>query len=184
MDPLIPSKQTTDDSLEMPTNEMSTTTQKKPNESSPAFQITSSLIPEPYIEHSEAEIRRTAESELDRTINSRMEVLGRRKNPPAMAIAAYDIATGDIAVAFSGPIPEDINPFLSELVDKAGIGNIGNKNWTNNYIGACAEFRAANQLLQNGSKFENIRFTVPIRPRTRKPQPTCGNCKAIFSSIL
>lgn len=182
MDPLIPSKQPTDDTFEIPTNEMSATIQETPDEIAPAFQITRSLIPEPDIDHRGDEIRRKAESQLGSEIDS---LLGKRKNLPAMAIAAYDIATGNIAVAFSGPIPEKINPFLSELVDKAGIGNIGKKGRTTpNIIGACAEFRAANQLLQNGSNFENIRFTDPIRPRTRQRKSACDNCQHIFSSIL
>lgn len=185
MDSLIPSKQPTDDTFEIPTNEMSTTTQEKPDEKTSAFQITSNLIPKPDIYHPVGKIKRKAVSRLYETVDRYIHSLPIWKNPRAMAIAAYDIVTGNIAVAFSGTVPTRIHSSLSRAVKNSGVGNIGQSGQnTRNIIGACAEFRAANKLLQNGSKFENIRFTDPIRPRTRQRMSACDNCQHIFSSIL
>lgn len=100
-----------------------------------------------------------------------------------MAIAAYDIVTGDIQAEFAGSIPDTIAPVLRERAES--IGGIGTKGLTaglphENTVGVCAEFRSANELLLRGSSIENIRFTDAIRPRTGEVRPTCPNCKAMF----
>ena len=101
----------------------------------------------------------------------------------AMAIAAYDVVTGDIQPEFAGPIPDRIATVLQERAKS--IGGIGTKGLTaglphENTVGVCAEFRSANGLLLRHSRIENIRFTDAIRPRTGKVISTCPNCEAMF----
>lgn len=101
----------------------------------------------------------------------------------AMAIAAYDVVTGDIQPEFAGPIPDRIATVRQERAKS--IGGIGSKGLTaglphENTVGVCAEFRSANGLLLRHSRIENIRFTDAIRPRTGKVISTCPNCEAMF----
>jgi RHS repeat-associated protein len=96
-------------------------------------------------------------------------------------IAAYDVETGAIAVGHSGPVPNaaELHPDLLSAMDSAG--GLGARNTgVAQPVGCCGEVDAANQLLQRGSKLENIRFTDAIRPRTGEVIPTCPNCRATF----
>ena len=98
-------------------------------------------------------------------------------------IAAYDVETGAIAVGHSGPVPNasSIHPSLAGKLDQ--IGGLGAENaGAVGRVGCCGEVDAANQLLQQGSKLENIRFTDAIRPRTGQVIPRCENCTAVFGS--
>lgn len=104
---------------------------------------------------------------------------------PAVAIGAYDIVTGKVVFGFSGAPPHDINQELVDTVNDAKIGDIGKLGeGTNNIVGACAEFHAANKLLNRGSKIANIRFTAAVRPRTGQELPPCDNCEAMFGDNL
>lgn len=49
-----------------------------------------------------------------------------------------------------------------------------------NVVGACAEFRSSNQLLNSGSNLDDIRFTIAVRPRNGKVVPRCTNCQSMF----
>lgn len=71
------------------------------------------------------------------------------------------------------------------MIEKTNrIGGIGSLRVTNkNTVGVCAEFRAVNQLLINGSDIANIRLTEAIRPRTGKVRPYCDNCVEMFLDI-
>lgn len=99
----------------------------------------------------------------------------------SMAIGAYDLKTGQVVADFAGPIPDEISPILIEK-EIGGIGSLGLTE--RNTVGVCAEFRAINQLLLNGSEISDIRLTAPIRPRTGEVRPNCANCLEMFSDIL
>lgn len=101
----------------------------------------------------------------------------------AMAVGAYDIKTGKIATAFAGTVPKKIHPVLLEKVKR--IGEIGTHALSDkNILGVCAEFRAVNRLLYKGSKWEDIRLTPAIRPRTGESRAYCENCAALFYDII
>lgn len=101
----------------------------------------------------------------------------------AMAVGAYDESTGAIAATFAGEIPAVIHP---ELLERAkAIGGLGTTGLTDrNIVGVCAEFHAVNNLLLGGAKWENIRLTPAIRPRTGKVIPYCDNCKSMFHGMF
>lgn len=102
---------------------------------------------------------------------------------PAMVIGAYDVKTGKIATAFAGKIPKEIHPELLKRAKK--IGGIGAKGLSaKNTIGVCAEFHVVNELLLSGSNITDIKLTHAIRPRTKKGQPYCINCKKMFSDLI
>ena len=110
------------------------------------------------------------------------------KNTPgskkkSIAVGAYDKNTGKTIAAFAGEIPKNIAP---ELLRRASlIGGLGSHGVTNrNTVGVCAEFHAVNNLLLSGSKWEDIRLTPAIRPRTGKEMPFCDNCKTMFHDII
>jgi RHS repeat-associated protein len=97
--------------------------------------------------------------------------------------AEYDVETGAVAVGHSGPVPNaaDVHPDLMSALDNAG--GLGAKNpGVNGAAGCCGEVDAANQLLQKGSKMENIRFTDAIRPKSGATIPTCPNCQVTFGT--
>ena len=100
-------------------------------------------------------------------------------NKKAVAIGAYDIETGNVTAKFAGAIPDTIN---NQLIERAKlIGGIGSKGINGkNTVGVCAEFQAANELLNNGGNLTNIRFTEAVRPRTGKVISTCSNCIEMF----
>ncbi|WP_460271859.1 hypothetical protein [Clostridium sp. CTA-19] len=97
----------------------------------------------------------------------------------AMAIGAYDLESGNVVADFAGEIPNNIN---LQLINKANpIGGVGSKGVNRkNTVGACAEFRRVNQLLNIGSDIRNIRFTKAVRPRTGAIKSPCNNCLEIF----
>jgi hypothetical protein len=47
-------------------------------------------------------------------------------------------------------------------------------------VGCCAEFDGANQLMNQGSKLEDIGFTDAIRPSSGKVTSKCENCEKMF----
>ena len=101
----------------------------------------------------------------------------------AMAVGAYDIKTGKIATSFAGAVPKQIHPILQEKMKK--IGEVGTHGLSvKNTLGVCAEFHVVNELLYKGSKWEDIRLTPAIRPRTGKARAYCENCAALFYDII
>ena len=104
-------------------------------------------------------------------------------NKKAMVVGAYDLKTEKVIAEFAGDIPETISPILLERAEK--IGGVGSLGITQkNTVGACAEFRAINKLLLDGSDITDIKFTDAIRPRTGKVRPYCDNCRAMFGDII
>lgn len=101
----------------------------------------------------------------------------------AVAVGAYDEATGKVVAAFSGDPPKRV---ALELRKRANtIGGIGSHGYTDrNVVGACAEFHAVNSLLLGKAKWENIHLTPAIRPRTGKAIPFCANCRALFHDLI
>jgi YD repeat-containing protein len=101
------------------------------------------------------------------------------KGAPAAGIAAYDVRTRRIAVGMSGTPPTVLADEASDLAEM--LGGIGIKTACGNVVGRCAEFHAANQLLLQGSKLEDIRFTEAIRPnRPHVIVDRCDNCIEMF----
>ena len=102
------------------------------------------------------------------------------KYKPATAIAAVDPLTGKVVTASSGTVPTTIAPELQAYADK--LGGLGVKTSCGNVLGACAEFRAANELLLNNPnlKLKDIQFTQAVRPRNGKKVPRCENCTNVF----
>ena len=47
-------------------------------------------------------------------------------------------------------------------------------------VGCCAEFDAANQLMNEGSSLEDINFTNAVRPRSGDVVPKCSNYEKMF----
>jgi filamentous hemagglutinin len=96
-------------------------------------------------------------------------------------VAAYDTTSGATAVGTSGPLSRlgAINPDLAAAADQ--VGGVGAVNpAAPSPVGCCAEFDAANQLMNQGSLLDNINFTDAIRPRTGDVVPKCENCQAMF----
>ena len=114
----------------------------------------------------------------------------------ATMVAAYDINTGTIIV--KGSVGSSIKKeMLHEntielLKNKLDGAEIGTKTvFCNNFVGGCAEVLAADELIRNGVKIKNIRFSQAYRPRDAhgfeleeipsealiKP---CENCTKVF----
>lgn len=127
----------------------------------------------------------TTKAIRDRAFDKVKKLINRSPNgkKKSMAVGAYDIKNGRVVAAFAGPIPSKIHP---ELVKRAkAIGGIGTHGLsTKNTVGVCAEFHVVNKLLFAGSRWEDIRLTPSIRPRTGKVQPYCENCMAMFYDII
>ena len=113
------------------------------------------------------------------TFVQELQTAGQR---PATAIVAYDVRTGAMVAVTSGEVPAVVAPELAQLAQNAG--GLGVRTACGNTIGSCAEFRGANQLLQNGSRLQDIRFTNAVRPRNGQVIPACENCQQIFGSNL
>jgi len=87
--------------------------------------------------------------------------------------------------------PEDVATPLRERVDFSGL-RLGEPGECKNIVGRCAEFRAYDALLKQGSDWEDIRISQPARPGKLKQvlegQATpndfyvaaCANCKKLF----
>lgn len=101
----------------------------------------------------------------------------------AMAVGAYDQRTGKTTAAFAGEIPNRIAPELRKRAE--AIGGIGSHGLTDrNTVGVCAEFHVVNNLLLGGAKWEDIRLTPAIRPRTGQAIPYCANCQTMFHDLI
>ena len=106
------------------------------------------------------------------------ELMKEREAKGRVVIGAYDTMSGKIAVAHSGApiLSDDVHPKLLNRASR--IGEYGEITKYSNRLGACAEFKAANQLALNGSRVQNIRFSTAYR--NNKIIPTCGNCLNTF----
>jgi hypothetical protein len=125
----------------------------------------------------ETTVRGSAEQALQGMLEGMSSKL---KKEHAVAVGTYDIKTGRVGANVNGDIPENINPQLRARADE--IGGIGSKGVSGkNTVGRCAEQRAANDLLNQGSNIGDIRFTDPVRPnRPHIIVEPCPNCKQIF----
>ncbi|CAB5554764.1 MULTISPECIES: DUF637 domain-containing protein [Providencia] len=106
----------------------------------------------------------------------------------ATMIGAYDSVTGKIAIGYSdGKISaEMLNKNTVIYVEKQLGVKIGEyTTFCKNKVGACAEVSAADSLIRQGVKPENIRFTQAVRPREvwgketiplKAIKETCDNC--------
>lgn len=112
------------------------------------------------------------------TLQSAASLTGSRV---ATMVGAYDTETGSVAVGTSGPLSRlgAINPQLSAAADQVGgVGSV--YPGAPSPVGCCAEFDAANQLTNQGSKLGDIQFTDAIRPRTGAVIPKCTICEKMF----
>lgn len=85
-------------------------------------------------------------------------------------------------VAVSGN-PKEVNYEFEMQIAIEMIGKIGEQHpeKTGTYLGACAEQRAANEVVKDGQKdIDKIGFSTAIRPRTKLPVKPCVNCKKLF----
>ena len=104
-----------------------------------------------------------------------------RKRPVAVAVTHPDVPDVAVALAGKAPTAEAINPGLLERLRR--LGQLGQKTACGNTLGCCAEFRAANRLLNKypNLKIEDLVFTRAVRPvRPEVTVPYCDNCVAIF----
>jgi RHS repeat-associated protein len=104
-----------------------------------------------------------------------------RVGNPSVMVGAFDSTTGATAVGSSGPLSRlgAINPDLAAAADQ--IGGVGAMNpGAPSPVGCCAEFDAANQLMNRGSSLGDIGFTDAIRPSNGKVIPKCENCEKLF----
>ncbi|HGM7059960.1 TPA: DUF637 domain-containing protein [Serratia marcescens] len=107
-----------------------------------------------------------AESEL------KAEILGLKSNTQASEIAAmigaYDSRSGRIAVGASDSkiIAEKLHPQTVQYIEKQLGVKIGEfTNLCNNKAGACAEVNAADKLIRQGVRPEDVKFTDAYRTR-------------------
>jgi filamentous hemagglutinin len=118
------------------------------------------------------------ESQLNANAKAKLaefvDVLKNNRMSPATAVVVYDVRTGAMVVAVSGTPPSTVAPDLLANVQK--LGAIGTR-VNGNTLGACSEFRGGNQLLLEGSKLSDLRWTDAIRPRTGSVKPPCTNCQ-------
>jgi hypothetical protein len=80
----------------------------------------------------------------------------------------------------SGTAP---NPMVQKLYDKLlQIGDIQTKGYDNNYVGCCAEPRAANELLLQDIRpaLSALVFTEARVTRTGRKKRQCRNCRITF----
>ncbi|MEZ2893796.1 MULTISPECIES: DUF637 domain-containing protein [Providencia] len=110
----------------------------------------------------------------------------------AVGIGAYDPSTGKTAFGFSnGKVSVEALDERTVLYLKKQLGvEIGEyTKLCNNSVGACAEVSAADKLIRQGAKPENIKFTQPVRPRIVWEDSkineaalvdTCKNCQATW----
>lgn len=107
-----------------------------------------------------------AESEL------KAEILGLKSNTQASEIAAmigaYDSRSGRIAVGASDSkiIAEKLHPQTVQYIEKQlGVKIGGFTKLCNNKAGACAEVNAADKLIRQGVRPEDVKFTDAYRTR-------------------
>lgn len=82
----------------------------------------------------------------------------------------------------SGCLKEDeYDPMIGSRLADLGFG----KKRYGNYIGACAEPKAANKVVKEFQcQMDELQFSDAYRPRTCKRKKYCKNCKATFYEVL
>ncbi|EKT64537.1 filamentous hemagglutinin outer membrane protein [Providencia burhodogranariea DSM 19968] len=109
----------------------------------------------------------------------------------ATMIGAYDSKTGKTAVGYSNKAidADSLHPTTVNYIEKQLGVKIGEfASFCKNKAGACAEVSAADSLVRQGAKPENIKFTDALRPKAFRQEnenlnsekvtvETCGNCK-------
>ncbi|PIT09871.1 hypothetical protein BGI30_06465 [Snodgrassella alvi] len=111
----------------------------------------------------------------------------------AAMIGAYDPVTGKTAVGYSNKLitAESLHPTTVSYIETQLGVKIGEfTSFCKNKAGACAEVSAADNLIRQGAKPENIHFTQAIRPKAFRQQnsiisekvivKTCDNCKVTW----
>ncbi|WP_230513963.1 hypothetical protein [Limnobaculum parvum] len=106
----------------------------------------------------------------------------------AVMIGAYDPITGKTAVGYSNKIitADSLHPTTVSYVE----GQLGVKigeftSFCKNKAGACAEVSAADSLIRQGVRPENIQFTQAVRQENgilsdKVIVETCNNCKVTW----
>ncbi|WP_217332358.1 hypothetical protein [Gilliamella apis] len=109
-------------------------------------------------------------------------------------IGAFDPKTGKTAVGFSNKTitADSLHPTTVNYIEKQLGVKIGEfTSFCKNKAGACAEVSAADSLIRQGAKPENIKFTQAIRPKVYRQEngnmnsekvivETCNNCKVTW----
>jgi filamentous hemagglutinin len=112
----------------------------------------------------------------------------------ATMIGAYDPKTGKTAVGFSNKkiTADNLHPTTVNYIEKQLGVKIGEfTTFCKNKAGACAEVSAADSLIRQGAKPENIKFTDAIRPKAFRQEKgniksdkviieTCSNCQVTW----
>ncbi|MCO6509121.1 MAG: VENN motif pre-toxin domain-containing protein, partial [Snodgrassella sp.] len=111
----------------------------------------------------------------------------------AAMIGAYDPVTGKTAVGYSNKLitAESLHPTTVSYIETQLGVKIGEfTSFCKNKAGACAEVSAADSLIRQGAKPENIQFTQAIRPKAFRQEnsiisekvivKTCDNCKVTW----
>ena len=104
--------------------------------------------------------------------------------PGAVVSCAVGINPQKCSTDTSGVAYADSYIMVPELeIALKKIGDIGKRSpLCNNYIGACAEPRAARKCIRNnqGTTIADLWFSAAYRPRTKEILPYCPNCKTVF----
>lgn len=109
-------------------------------------------------------------------------------------IGAYDSKSGKIAVSASDNeiVAEKIHPLTVQYIEKNLGVKIGEFTLScQNKAGACAEVNAADKLIRQNVKPEDVKFTDAYRPRSVYADPnkelkveyvigTCKNCETVW----
>ncbi|OKP27693.1 hypothetical protein BSQ40_15200 [Serratia fonticola] len=106
-----------------------------------------------------------AESELIKDVSSFNSNTQASKS--AAVIGAYDSKTGKVAIGYSDSkiVVDKLHPDTVEYLNKQLGVTIGDfTKLCNNKVGACAEVNAADKLIRQGVRPENIKFTDAYRP--------------------
>ncbi|MEZ2686633.1 hypothetical protein ACBQ20_17825 [Proteus vulgaris] len=116
----------------------------------------------------------------------------------ATMIGAYDSKTGKTAVGYSNKeiTADSLHPTTVDYIKKQLGVEIGEfTHFCKNKVGACAEVSAADSLVRQGAKPENIKFTDALRPKAFRQASsqkngnlnseriiieTCDNCKVTW----
>lgn len=105
-------------------------------------------------------------------------------------IGAHNPVTGKTAVGYSNKLitEESLHPTTVNYIEKQLGVKIGEfTNFCKNKVGTCAEVSAADSLMRQGVKPENIQFTQSVRPKAFRQEngiisenvivETSNNCK-------
>ncbi len=133
-----------------------------------------------------------AEAELKKEISSFKSA--NQASKTATMIGAYDSKSGKIAVGASDNeiVAEKLHPLTVQYIEKNLGVKIGEFTLScKNKAGACAEVNAADKLIRQNVKPEDVKFTDAYRPRSVYADPnkelkveyvigTCKNCETVW----